>query len=84
MTKSSTVSSVASPICQEGQSERNFPIFAFSSRFFLNFSQFFPDFFADRGGTLPPLATPVATPLSTVYFIFPATFSFSLWRCSHP
>ena len=24
-------SSVASPICQEGQSERNFPIFAFSS-----------------------------------------------------
>ena len=33
-------SSVASPICQEGQSERNFPIFAFSSRFFL----FFPDF----------------------------------------
>ena len=40
-------SSVASPICQEGQSERNFPIFAFSSRFFLffpNFSWFFPDF----------------------------------------
>ena len=28
-------SSVASPVCQEGQSERSFPIFAFSSRFFL-------------------------------------------------
>ena len=25
------LSSVASPICQEGQSERNFPIFVFSS-----------------------------------------------------
>ena len=40
-------SSVASPICHEGQSERNFPIFAFSSRFFLfspDFSWFFPDF----------------------------------------
>ena len=34
-------SSVASPICQEGQSEKTFPIFAFSSRFFL----FFPDVF---------------------------------------
>ena len=58
-------SSVASLICQEGQSERNFPIFAFSSRFFWffpdffpGFSWFFPDFwqiFAVRGGTLPPL-----------------------------
>ena len=40
-------SSVASSICQEGQSERNFPMFAFSSRFFLffpDFSWFFPDF----------------------------------------
>ena len=40
-------SNVASPICQEGQSERNFPIFAFSSRFLLflpDFSWFFPDF----------------------------------------
>ena len=34
-------SSVASPICQEGQSERNFLIFAFSSRFFLIFFWFF-------------------------------------------
>ena len=48
-------SSVASPICQEGQSERNFPIFAFSSRFilfflifFLIFPRFFP-LFSDLG-----------------------------------
>ena len=33
-------SSVANPICREGQSERTFPIFVFSFRFFL----FFPDF----------------------------------------
>ena len=38
------LSSVASPICQEGQSERIFPILAFSSRFFLFFSIFFPIF----------------------------------------
>ena len=44
-------SSVASPICQEGQSKRNFPIFAFSSRFF----PIFGNFFAVRGGTLPSL-----------------------------
>ena len=37
-------SSVASPICQEGQSERTFPIFAFSSWFFLIFPLFFPNF----------------------------------------
>ena len=37
-------SSVASPICQEGQSETTFPIFAFSSRFFLFFPEFFPSF----------------------------------------
>ena len=48
-------SSVASPICQEGQSERNFLIFAFSSWFFQffswfffpDFSTFFPDFLAN-------------------------------------
>ena len=34
------ISSVASPICQEAQSEKSFPIVAFSSRFVL----FFPDF----------------------------------------
>ena len=37
--------SVASPICQEEQSERNFPVLAFSSRFVLFFPGFFfPDF----------------------------------------
>ena len=39
--------SVASPICQEGQRERTFLRFAFSSQFFLFFSRFsplFPDF----------------------------------------
>ena len=53
-------SSVASPICQEGQSERTFPIFAFFSWFFIFFPDFSPIFgkfffFAVRGGTLPPL-----------------------------
>ena len=57
-------SSVASPICQEGQSERTFPIFPL----FLIFSLFFPDFWqvfffffffffsflAVKGVTLPP------------------------------
>ena len=62
-----TLSSVASPICQEEQSERTFSIFAFSSRFFLffpNFSWFFPSFsrflanFALSGVALcPPLYT---------------------------
>ena len=57
-------SSVASPICQDGQSERIFPIFPFSSRFFLFllifspiFSLFIPifgNFFAVRRGILPP------------------------------
>ena len=60
-----TTSSIASPIFQEGQSERNFPIFAFSSWFFLFFPEFFlifswfflifGNFFAVRSGTLPPL-----------------------------
>ena len=59
-------SSEASHICQEGQSERTFPIFAFYSRFFFFFPDFFPifgKFFTVRGGTLPPLDPPVATPL---------------------
>ena len=54
-------SSIASPICQEGQSERNFLIFAFSSQFFLifpSFSRFLAIFFAVRGGTLPPPCHP--------------------------
>ena len=63
-------SSIASPICQEGQSERTFPILAFSSdfssfsQFLPNFPLFFPifplfpdfwQFFHCQGGTLPPL-----------------------------
>ena len=40
------LSSVASPICQEGQRERTFPIFAFSFRFFLFSLWFF--FFSSR------------------------------------
>ena len=48
------LSSVASPICQVGQSEITFLIFAFSSWFFLFFSLIFGKFFALRDGTLPP------------------------------
>ena len=63
------LSSIASPICQEGQSGRTFLIFAFSSQFFLFFflpwfflifslfSPTFGNFFALRGGTLPPLTS---------------------------
>ena len=36
--------SLASPICKEGQSERTFPVFAFSSQFYSSFSRF-PLFF---------------------------------------
>ena len=74
-------SSVASPICQEGQSEITFSLFAFSSQFFVffpDFSSFFPDFplfplifwnfFAVRGGTLPPFDPPVPMPLIKWYF----------------
>ena len=60
-------SSVASPIWQEGQSERTFPIFAFSSWIFLFFPNFFPDFwqiFHCQWWHSAPLATPVATPLT--------------------
>ena len=55
-------SSIASPICQKGHSERTFPIFYFSSRFFLFFPDFslfspvFVRFFTVRGGTLPSRA----------------------------
>ena len=66
-------SSVASPICQEGQSERTFPIFASSSRFFPFFPRFyplFPDFwqiFRCQGWHSAPLAPQVATPLIRRY-----------------
>ena len=57
-------SSLASPSCREGQSERTFPIFAFFFPIFPLFSQFFliiplfylilGKFFAVSDGTLPP------------------------------
>ena len=58
-------SSVARPICQEGQSEKTFPIFAFPSRFFL-FSWFFPLFpdFWQIFRCLPPFP-PLTSPLSS-------------------
>ena len=62
-------SSVASPICQEGQSERNFPIFAFSSRFFLffpifpDFSWIFPDFFPIFSDFFPIFQIPGFSPI---------------------
>ena len=60
-----TVSSVASPICQEGQSERTFPIFAFSSRFFLFFFLIFPQFLANfsLSGVLLTHKWPLLLPL---------------------
>ena len=63
-------SNVYSPICQEGQSERTFPIFAFSSRLFLffpNFPDFSPpfhdfwQFFCCQGWHSAPHAPPMAT-----------------------
>ena len=80
-----SVSSVASPICQEGQSEKNFLIFAFCSRFFLFFFPIFPEFFLifflifpdfwqffwcqGWHSSPPPLATQVATPLFSVIIL---------------
>ena len=52
-------SSVASSICQEGQSERTFPIFAFSSWFFLFFPPRFLAFFRCQGWHPAPVATPL-------------------------
>ena len=53
---SSIHSNVASPICQEGQSERTFLIFAFCSWFFiffLIFSWFLANFLLSRAAPLP-------------------------------
>ena len=55
-------SSIASPICQEGQSERTFLIFAFYSLFFPSFSWFLANF-SLSGGALHPLDLPVTMPL---------------------
>ena len=50
-------SSVASPICQEGQSEKTFPTLPLFPDFFPLFPDFlpiFPNFFSVKRGTLPP------------------------------
>ena len=69
-------SSVTSPVCQEGQSKRTFPIFAFSSQFFPFFPNF-PDFFPIFGNfflflmsgwhSAPCPSPPVAMPLLLLY-----------------
>ena len=86
-----SISSISSPICQEGQSERNFPIFAFSSRFvlffpffpsFSHFSLFSPSFsqfwaiFCCQGGTLPSLTPPPPPPPPRGY-----TTAFTSFSC---
>ena len=76
-------SSIASPICQEGQSERTFPILAFFPDFssfpwfFPDFSSLFPDFpsfsqfltiFSLSRGHSAPLARILATPLKMKHY----------------
>ena len=84
-TKNTNPGSIASLICQEGRSERTFPIFAFSSSFFPlfpdisplypNFSWFFssfPDFwqfFCCQGGHYSTLAPVLATPLTNLIYL---------------
>ena len=82
------LSRVASPICQEGQSERTFPIFALSSQFFLFFPQFFlifsplfPNFckfFPCQGWHSAPLCPPVAMPLLLLTDILRNIFYFQV------
>ena len=79
------VSSVASPIYQEGQSERNFLIFGLPFQFFLfllffflifPFSSIFGKFFIVKLPPCPVLATPQATVIGTSDSIFlPCLFS---------
>ena len=89
-------SSVSSPICQEGQSERNFPdfcfffpVFSLFSWIFPDFSWFFPDFsrfwhfFCCQGWHSAPLATPVATPLLEGSCLFVCLFIVCLSRLVH-
>ena len=79
-------SSVASPICQEGQSKRTFLISPFFpdlfSDFFRDFLPLFPDFwkiFRCQGGTLPPWP-PMATPLfPSLSLLSPSSSSFLLF-----
>ena len=60
-------SSVASPICQERQSERTFPIFAFSSRFPRSFSRFWQIFRYARGGHSAPPWHPQSYQISATW-----------------
>ena len=68
--------SVASPFRQEGQSQRTFLIFTFSSRFFLFFPSpiifpIFGKYFAVKGGHSSPLThRAVATPLDKSHIFF--------------
>ena len=78
-------SSVASPICQHGQegySEKTFPIFAFSSRFFSFFPDFpslFPDFWQFFRGQGQSEETFPIFAFSSRFFLFidfPPIFNF--------
>ena len=68
---------VASPICQEGQSERTFqifPLFPDFSPIFLNFFPLFDGIFAVKGALCPPdppVATPLKAPLSRPHIRIP-------------
>ena len=79
-------SSVASPICQDRQSERTFPIFSFSSQFFplffLIFSLIFPIlaiFCAVKGGILPPPWPPGGYGTGRLFFQNSLSFGKPLW-----
>ena len=69
-------SSVASPICQEGQSERTFPIFPLFPDFpiffplFPDFLPLFGIFFRCQGGTLPPLTLLVGNREFAIYTLY--------------
>ena len=86
------IGSVASPICQEGQSEiRTVRSFAFSSRFFLFFPPIFPDvpplfwhqvfFFFSRlsGVARGPLPPPIGYATDYYHFIIIIIFNFYLF-----
>ena len=77
------ISGVASPICQEGQSEKkNIPflcLFFPISLFFPDFLPLFPDFwhfFLLSRGHSAPLDPPVAMPLVGVHFVHSLSLSF--------
>ena len=65
---------LASPICREEQSERAFPIFAFSSQFFL----FFPDFFRMKLNLVTNFATFGDLVLCALNSVYRKTLFFNL------